>query len=68
MPLLDTKRFGTPKRHTMFFHTKCWILRVVIYATGSASIHFVKYFMAITRYFICLITKGKGPRISIPQV
>ena len=52
MPLSDTKRFRTPKRHTIFFHTKCVILWVVIYAIGSALIHFVKYSMATMRYFI----------------
>ena len=57
-----------PKRQTMFFHTKCWILWAMICATGSTSIHFVKYSMATTRYFSCRIAKEKGPRISIPQV
>ena len=68
VPLSDTNLFGIPKRHTMFLHTKCWTLWVVICATGSASIHFVKYSVANTRYFICLISKRKGPRISIPHV
>ena len=68
MPLSYTNCFGTPKRHNIFFHTKCWILRAVIYATGPASIHFMKYSMATTRYFICRTAKGNGPRISIPQV
>jgi len=68
VPLSDTKRFGTPKWYTIFFHTKCVILWIVICATSSASIHFVKYSIATTRYFICLIAKGKGPRMSIPHV
>ena len=68
VPLSDTKRFGTLKRHTIFFHTKCWTLWVVIYTTGSASIHFVKYSMATTRYFIYRTTRANGPRMSIPQV
>jgi len=40
----------------------------MICATGSALIHFVKYSMATTRYFIYRIAKGKGPKMSIPQV
>jgi len=52
----------------MFFHTKYWILWPVICATGSASIHFVKYSMATTRYFIYRTARGNGPRMSIPQV
>jgi len=68
VPLSDTKHFGTPKRHTMFFHTKCWTLWGVICATGLVSIHFVKYSMATTRYFICRTAKGNGPIMLIPQV
>jgi len=61
-------RTPSPKRHTMFVHTKCWILWAVICATGSTSIHFVKYSMAITRYFIYRTARGNEPRMSIPQV
>ena len=49
-------------------HTKLSILCAVIWATGSASIHLVKYSIATTKYFICLTANGKGPRMSIPQV
>ena len=66
--LSDTRRLGMPKRHTKFFHTKLWILCAVIWAIGSTSIHFVKYSIATTKYFICLIAKGKGPKMSIPHV
>ena len=68
VPLSDTSRLGTPKRHTMFFQTKCCTLCAVIWATGSASIHLVKYSMATIRYFIFLIVRGNGPRMSIPHV
>ena len=67
-PLSDIRRLGTPKRHTIFFHTKCCTLCAVICATGSASIHLVKYSMATIKYFICLIASGKGPRMSSPHV
>ena len=46
------RRLGTPKRHTMFFQTKCCTLCAVICATGSASIHFVKYSIATIKYFL----------------
>jgi len=39
----------------------------MIYATGSASIHFVKYSMAITRYFIYSTAKGNGPECQSPR-
>ena len=68
VPLSEIRRLGTPKRHTMFFQTKCCTLCAVICATGSASIHLVKYSMATIKYFICLIANGNRPKISIPQV
>ena len=68
VPLSDTKCLGTPNRHTTFFHTKCWILWVVIWAIGSASIHLVKWSMVTMRYFIQRKAKGNGPKIIIPQV
>ena len=68
VPLSDTKRLGIPKRHTRFFHTKCWTLWAVICATGSASNHLVKYSMATTRHFIYRIASGKGPKMFIPHV
>jgi len=67
VPLSDTNRFGTSKRHTMFLHTKCWTLWAVICTTGSASIHFVKYSMTTIRYFICRTVRGNDPKMSIPQ-
>ena len=68
VPLSEMRHLGTPKRHTMFFQTKCCTLCAVICATGSASIHLVKYSMATIKYFIYLIASGNEPRISIPQV
>ena len=48
--------------------TLCFSTRSAGPSTGLASIHFVKYSMETTRYFICRTVKGKGPRISIPHV
>ena len=68
VPLSDTRCLEISKWHTMFFHTKCWTLWAIICATGSASIHLVKYLMATMMYFIWRRAKEKGPKMSIPQV
>jgi len=66
--LYEISFLGILKRHTTFFQRKVCTLWTVITATGSTSIHFVKYSIATIRYFNCRIAWGKGPRMSIPQV
>ena len=68
VPLFEIICLGTSKRHTTLFQTKLRTFWVVITATGSVSIHLVKYSIATIRYFTCPAAKGNRPRMSIPYV
>jgi hypothetical protein len=47
LPLSTVSSNGTPKRQTMFCQKNFWAAFIVIMETALASIHFIKYSMAM---------------------
>jgi len=55
----DRFKVRTPNRQTIFYQRNILTLLAVIVATGSASIHFVKYSIATIKNFRYRDAKGK---------
>lgn len=66
-PLSVTNVFRIPKCVMIFFQKNFWTTWAVIFASGSASIYFVKESTVTSKNFLYPGALGKGLRLSIPQ-
>jgi hypothetical protein len=67
-PLSTVNDLSTPNLHTMFCQKNFLTDSEVIVASGSASIHLVKYSTATTTNLFPLCEGGNGPTRSIPHL
>lgn len=67
VPLFDIRTREIPNLHIMLPHMKSIIYSAVTLLIALASGHLEKYSIATITYFLWLMVRGKGSRMSIPH-